>query len=63
MAQRQVNAIQFGFLSKAEFLQLLDVVERLIASCADAARLQVYLASGPAAKIVPYSRPRGSRKP
>jgi hypothetical protein len=42
---------------------LLDVVERLIASCADAARLQVYLASGPAAKIVPYSRPRGSRKP
>jgi hypothetical protein len=53
MAQRQVNAIQFGFLSQAEFLQLLDV----------AARLQVYLASGPAAKIVPYSRPRGSRKP
>ena len=38
MAQRQVNAIQFGCLSQAEFLQLLDVVERLIASCADAAR-------------------------
>ena len=58
MAQRQVNAIQFGFLSQAEFLQLLDLVERLIASSEDAVRLQVYLA-----KIVPYSRPRGSRKP
>jgi hypothetical protein len=25
-------------------------------------KLQVYLPNGPAAKIVPYSRPRGSRK-
>jgi MarR family transcriptional regulator, organic hydroperoxide resistance regulator len=61
-AQRQVNDIQFGCLSQAEFLQLLDLVERLIASSEDAVRLQVYLANGPAAKIVPYSRPRRSRK-
>src|SRR5271170_2144831 len=30
--QRQVNNVQFGCLSKAEFLQLLDMAERLIAS-------------------------------
>jgi DNA-binding MarR family transcriptional regulator len=60
--QRQVNDIQFGCLGQAEFLQLLDLVERLIASSEDAVRLQAYLANGPAAKIVPYPRRRGSRK-
>ena len=47
----------------AEFLQLLDLVERMIASSEDAVRLQAYLAKGPAAKIVPYPRLRSSRKP
>jgi DNA-binding MarR family transcriptional regulator len=61
--QRQVNDVQFGALSQAEFLQLLDLVERMIASSEDAVRLQAYLAKGPAAKIVPYPRLRSSRKP
>jgi DNA-binding MarR family transcriptional regulator len=61
-AQRQVNDAQFGCLSQAEFLQLLDMVERLIASSENAVRLQAYLASGPAAKIVPHPRLRSSRK-
>jgi MarR family transcriptional regulator, organic hydroperoxide resistance regulator len=61
-AQRQVNDAQFGCLSQAEFLQLLDVVERLIASSENAVRLQAYLDSGPAAKIVPHPRLR-ARKP
>jgi len=59
--QRQVNDVQFGCLSQSEFLQLLDMVERLIASSENAVRLQAYLASGPAAKIVPHPRLR-SRK-
>jgi DNA-binding MarR family transcriptional regulator len=61
--QRQVNDVQFGCLSQAEFLQLLDMAERLIASSEDAVRLQAYLAKGSAAKIVPYPRLRSSRKP
>jgi MarR family transcriptional regulator, organic hydroperoxide resistance regulator len=60
--QRQVNDAQFGCLSQAEFLQLLDMVERLIASSENAVRLQAYLDSGPAAKIVPHLRLRSSRK-
>ena len=61
-AQRQVNDAQFGCLSQGEFLQLLDMVERLIASSENAVRLQAYLDSGPAAKIVPHPRLRSSRK-
>jgi DNA-binding MarR family transcriptional regulator len=61
-AQRQVNDAQFGCLSQAEFLQLLDMVERLIASSENAVRLQAYLDSGPAARIVPHPRLRSSRK-
>jgi DNA-binding MarR family transcriptional regulator len=59
--QRQVNDVQFGCLSQAEFLQLLDMVERLIASSEDAVRLQAYFASGPASKIVPHPRLRGRK--
>jgi MarR family transcriptional regulator, organic hydroperoxide resistance regulator len=50
--QRQVNDVQFGCLTRAEFLQLLDLVERLIASSEDAVRLQAYLADGPADRLV-----------
>ncbi len=60
--QRQVNDAQFGCLSQTEFLQLLDMVERLIASSENAVRVQAYLDSGPAAKIVPHPRLRSSRK-
>jgi MarR family transcriptional regulator, organic hydroperoxide resistance regulator len=48
--QRQVNDVQFGCLTQAEFLHLLDLVERLITSSEDAVRLQAYLTTGPAAK-------------
>jgi DNA-binding MarR family transcriptional regulator len=60
--QRQVNDVQFGCLSQTEFLQLLDMVERLIASSENAVRLQAYLDSGPAARTVPHPRLRSSRK-
>jgi MarR family transcriptional regulator, organic hydroperoxide resistance regulator len=60
--QRQVNDVQFGCLSQAEFLHLLDLVERLIGSGDDAVRLQAYLASSPAAKIVQHPRLRSSRR-
>jgi DNA-binding MarR family transcriptional regulator len=59
--QRQVNDAQFGCLSQGEFLQLLDMVERLIASGENAVRLQAYLANDPNSKIVPHPRLR-SRK-
>lgn len=59
--QRQVNDVQFGCLSQGEFLQLLDTVERLIASGENAVRLQAYLANDPNSKIVPHPRLR-SRK-
>ena len=42
--QRQVNDVQFGCLSKAEFLQLLDMAERLIASSESAVRFPAHLA-------------------
>jgi hypothetical protein len=60
--QRQVNDVEFGCLSQAEFLQLLDLVERLIASSENAVRLQAYLTNSPAAKVVPDPRLRGARK-
>jgi MarR family transcriptional regulator, organic hydroperoxide resistance regulator len=58
--QRQVNDIQFGCLGKNEFLQLLDIVERLIASSESAVRLQAYLAdrSEPAVVVHPRFRTR-----
>jgi DNA-binding MarR family transcriptional regulator len=49
--QRQVNDVQFAALSRAEFLQLLDVTERLI-DCGDRAiRLQSYFGVQPASEI------------
>jgi MarR family transcriptional regulator, organic hydroperoxide resistance regulator len=60
--QRQVNDVQFSCLSRSEFLQLLDLVERLIESSEAAVRLQIYLANKPAAKIVPHPRLRSARK-
>jgi DNA-binding MarR family transcriptional regulator len=54
--QRQVNNVQFGCLSKAEFLQLLDMAERLIASSESAVRLQAYLAEGSKPKVVVHPR-------
>ena len=43
--QRQVNDVQFGCLSAKEFAQLLDMVERLVASGDRAVSLQHYLAA------------------
>jgi MarR family transcriptional regulator, organic hydroperoxide resistance regulator len=60
--QRQVNDAEFGCLSQAEFLQLLSLVERLIASSEDAVRLQAYLSNNPAAKIVAHPRLPSSRR-
>ena len=42
--QRQVNDVEFAPLSRAEFLALLDTIERLIASGTQAVALQRYLA-------------------
>src|SRR5215469_16343754 len=47
--QRQVNDVEFGCLSQAEFVLLLDLVERLISSSEKAMRLQAYLTNKPAA--------------
>ncbi len=41
--QRQVNDVEFGCLSRAEFASLADMVERLIASGEQAVALQRYL--------------------
>lgn len=41
--QRQVNDIEFGCLSRAEFMSFADMVERLIASGEQAVALQKYL--------------------
>ena len=60
--QRQVNDVQFGCLSKAEFLQLLDMAERLIASSESAVRLQAYLAEGSKPTVVVHPRFRSPRK-
>jgi MarR family transcriptional regulator, organic hydroperoxide resistance regulator len=49
--QRQINDVQFGCLSTAEFLHLLDMTERLI-ECGDRAiRLQSYFGVQPATEI------------
>jgi MarR family transcriptional regulator, organic hydroperoxide resistance regulator len=56
--QRQVNDVQFGSLSKAEFLQLLDMVERLITSSESAVRLQAYLADRSKPSVVVHPRLR-----
>ena len=44
--QRPVNDAEFGSLSRAEFLQLSRIIERLVSSSEDAARLQRDLANG-----------------
>jgi MarR family transcriptional regulator, organic hydroperoxide resistance regulator len=49
--QRQVNNVQFGCLSAAEFHQLLDMVERLIDSSDSAVRLQSYFSDHPASEF------------
>jgi DNA-binding MarR family transcriptional regulator len=49
--QRQVNDVQFGCLSTAEFLHLLDMTERLIDSGDRAIRLQSYFGVQPASEI------------
>jgi hypothetical protein len=43
-------------LSQAEFMLLLDLVERLIASSENAMRLQAYLTNKPAAVSLPLLR-------
>jgi MarR family transcriptional regulator, organic hydroperoxide resistance regulator len=49
--QRQVNDVQFGCLGREEFLELLDMTERLI-DCSDRAiRLQSYFGVQPASEI------------
>ncbi|MGA7485753.1 MAG: MarR family winged helix-turn-helix transcriptional regulator [Xanthobacteraceae bacterium] len=48
--QRQVNDVQFGGLSTAEFLHLLDMTERLIESSNQAIRLQSYFGVRPASE-------------
>jgi len=49
--QRQVNDVQFGCLSTAEFLHLLDMTERLIESSNQAIRLQSYFGVRPAPEM------------
>ena len=49
--QRQVNDVQFGCLSAAEFLHFLDMTERLIDSGDHAIRLQSYFGVQPASEI------------
>jgi hypothetical protein len=57
-----VNDVEFGCFNQTEFLQLLDMVERLIASSESAVRLQAYLADGSTPKVVSHPRLRSSRK-
>jgi DNA-binding MarR family transcriptional regulator len=67
--QRQVNDVQFGCLSTAEFLHLLDMTERLIESSGHAIRLQSYFGVRPTADIplpvdleaAPQHKPRKAR--
>jgi DNA-binding MarR family transcriptional regulator len=62
--QRQVNDVQFGCLSTAEFLHLLDMTERLIDSSDRAIRLQSYFGVQPASEIplpVDLSAPQAHR--
>jgi MarR family transcriptional regulator, organic hydroperoxide resistance regulator len=51
--QRQVNDVQFGCLSTAEFLHLLDMVERLIECGDNAIALQSYFGQRPASELTP----------
>lgn len=44
--QRPVNDAEFGSLSRVEFLQLSETIQRLVASSEDAARLQQDLENG-----------------
>jgi DNA-binding MarR family transcriptional regulator len=61
--QRQVNDVQFDCLSRAEFLQLLDVTERLIDCSNRAIRLQSYFGVGPASESPqPLNLPAEPRK-
>jgi DNA-binding MarR family transcriptional regulator len=48
--QRQVNDVEFGCLSRAEFALLIDIVDRLIEGGGRAVALQNYLLSGRAQK-------------
>jgi MarR family transcriptional regulator, organic hydroperoxide resistance regulator len=54
--QRQVNDVQFGCLSASEFLQLLEMVDRLIESSDRAVRLQAYLADHSKPQLVSQAR-------
>jgi DNA-binding MarR family transcriptional regulator len=60
--QRLVNDVQFGCLSRDDFLQLLDIIERLITSADGAVRLQAYLADDANPKVVPHPRFGAARK-
>jgi hypothetical protein len=61
--QRQVNDVQFACLSRAEFLQLLDVTERLIDCSNRAIRLQSYFGVRPASETPqPLDLPAEPRK-
>jgi DNA-binding MarR family transcriptional regulator len=44
--QRPVNDAEFGSLNRAEFVQLSETIQRLVASSEDAARLQQDLENG-----------------
>jgi DNA-binding MarR family transcriptional regulator len=55
--QRQVNDVQFGCLSASEFLQLLDLVERLVVSSDGAIRLQTYMADHSRPEMVSLNIP------
>jgi DNA-binding MarR family transcriptional regulator len=45
--QRQVNDVEFGCLSRAQFLSLVDTIERLVDSADRAVALQRYLQKDP----------------
>ena len=49
--QRQINDVQFGCLSTAEFLHLLDMTERLIDCGNRAIHLQSYFGVAPASEV------------
>jgi DNA-binding MarR family transcriptional regulator len=61
--QRQVNDVEFRCLSRAEFISLLSMVERLIESSDQAIRLQQYLAHHPSPpSAIPRVPEAGGRK-
>lgn len=55
--QREVNDVEFGCVTQAEFLLLADVIERLIKTSEKAVALQVYLAPVPGARECTAFRP------